>query len=484
MDNTKLHSQYIGGKWRTGGSEKVLQNNNPYNGDILGEITAASREDVDQAYRSASEQQIAWAAVGAYEKRSILERAVQVIEARRPEIAELIVAEGGSTLLKANFEIGLVIDTVKEAASMPLRIQGSIHPSPVPDTENLVYRRPVGVVGVISPYNTPFFLSMRCVASALATGNGVVVKPHEETPVTGGTLLAAIFEEAGLPAGLLNVVATEIQIIGDYFIEHPVPSVLAFTGSTAVGRHIGEVAARHFKKAILELGGNNAFIVCEDADLELAVDAAVFSRFMHQGQVCMAASRVLVHSSVAEEFKNRFLTKVESLTTGDPADPSTVIGPLINTKQVAALESQVEAAISAGARALARGTSEGNVFAPTVLEGVSPGDDVARCELFGPVVLIMQFDDDDQAVRMANDTAFGLSGALHTRDLTRGVRMARQLSTAMVHINDSTIGDEPIIPFGGEGESGIGRLNGQASIEAFTTTQWISVNHGRPTFPY
>jgi aldehyde dehydrogenase (NAD+) len=280
------------------------------------------------------------------------------------------------------------------------------------------------------------------------------------------------------------VTVTEIPVIGDYFLEHPIPRVLAFTGSSAVGRHVGEVAARHFKKAILELGGNSAFIVCDDADLEYAVDAAVFSRFTHQGQICMSANRIMVHSSVAAEFKERFVAKVAALSTGDPADPATVVGPLINNRQVVALEGQVDAAVSAGARTLLRGTAEGNVVPPVVLEGVSVKDDIARAELFGPVVLVMEFDSDDEAVAMANDTDYGLSGAVHTKDLARGVRIAKRIQTGMVHVNDTTIADEPIVPFGGEKHSGLGRLNGQSSIDELTTTQWISVNHGRRIYPY
>lgn len=484
MEIAGLSKQYISGQWRDGSSEKLLVDRNPFNGDTVGEFLVANREDVDEAYQSAATAQKAWNKVNAYAKRGVFEEAAAIVQRRFGEIAELIIAEVGGTALKAAFEIGIVIDALKEAATLPLRMEGRIYPSPVDDTENFVYRHPVGVVGVISPFNFPFFLTMKGVAPALATGNGVVVKPHEETPMCGGTLLASIFEEAGLPAGLLNVTVTEIPVIGDYFLEHPVPRVLAFTGSSAVGRHVGEVAARNFKKAILELGGNSAFIVCEDADLEYAVDAAIFSRFTHQGQICMAANRILVHSSVAAEFKDRFVTKVAALTMGDPAAPETIIGPLINARQVAGLQRQVEAALEAGARPLLRGQGEGNVFAPVVLDAVAPGDTVAREELFGPVAVIMEFDSDDEAVQMANDSDFGLSGAIHTKDITRGIRMAKQMDTGMVHINDSTIADEPIIPFGGEKRSGIGRLNGQSSIDELTTLQWVSVNHGRRRYPY
>lgn len=483
-DTAELSRQYIAGQWRDGASSTTLTNRNPYDETTLGEFAIATVDDIDEAYRAAEEAQKEWAATNAYQQREVFEKAARLVQERFDELTRLIIAEVGGTALKAAFEIGLVIDALKEASTLPLRMEGKILPSPVPDTENFVYRKPVGVVGVISPFNFPFFLTMKMVAPALATGNGVVVKPHEDTPMTGGTLLAAIFEKAGLPAGLLNVTVTEISEIGDAFLEHPIPRVLLFTGSSPVGKHVATIAAQHFKKAILELGGNSAFIVCEDADLDLAVDAAVFSRFTHQGQICMSANRIMVHASLAAEFKDKFVAKVASLTTGDPADPATIVGPLINAKQVKGLESVIDKAVSSGATALLRGETRGNVLAPTILEGVSPGDEVARNELFGPVVLLMEFDDEEQAIEMANDTDYGLSGAVHTRDLARGVRIAKRIHTGMVHINDTTIADEPIVPFGGEKASGVGRLNGDSSLDELTTLQWISVNHGRRQFPY
>jgi acyl-CoA reductase-like NAD-dependent aldehyde dehydrogenase len=484
MDSAQLAQQCIGGRWRPGLGEKVLVDRNPFDGHALAEIRVATREDVDQAYRSAAAAQPRWREVNAYLKRTVFERAASVVEDRADEIRELIIAEVGGTALKAAFEIGSVIDTLKEAATLPLRMEGRIYPSAVADTENFVYREPVGVVGVISPFNFPFFLSIKCVAPALATGNAVVVKPHEETPITGGTLVASIFEEAGLPAGLLNVTVTEIPVIGDYFLEHPIPRVIAFTGSTAIGRHVGEVAARNMKKSILELGGNSAFIVCDDADLDYAVDSAVFSRFTHQGQICMSANRILVQSSIAADFRDRFCRKVSALTTGDPATAGTVIGPLINARQVAALEKKVDDAVAAGASVLVRSETVGNVLAPVVLDNIDRGSAIAHDELFGPVVLLMEFHNDQEAIDIANDTDFGLSGAVHTRDIARGVRIARQIQTGMVHVNDATHGDEPIVPYGGEKQSGIGRINGQSSIDELTTLKWISVNHGRRNYPY
>lgn len=483
-DLSQLTKQYIGGEWRDGSGEKSLAVRDPYSGDDIGTFRIATMDDVDQAFRAAQAAQPAWEAMSAYQRRDVFEKAAAIVQRRFGEISDLIRREVGGTALKAGFEIGLVIDSLKEASHTGFQIQGSIIPSPVPDTENFVFRKALGVVGVISPFNFPFFLGLKPVVAALSTGNGVVLKPHEETPMTGGTLMAQIFEEAGLPAGLFNVVVTEISEIGDGFLEHPVPRAHVFTGSAPVGRHVGEVCARHFKKAILELGGNSAFIVLEDADIDYAVNSAVFSRFTHQGQICMSANRLLVHHDVAEEFRTKFVAKVSSLQVGDPADPATIVGPLINGREVQNLQGLVDTAIAGGASALYRGEVFDNVLGPVVLGDVTTSDAIAQGELFGPVILFMEFGSDDEAITMANDTEFGLSGAVHTSDLMRGMDVAKRLHTGMVHVNDSTIADEPIVPFGGEKSSGIGRLSGQATIDELTTQQWISVNHGQTRYPY
>jgi vanillin dehydrogenase len=479
-----LDKQFIGGDWRDGSGAKRLVDVNPYDGSPVAEFRIAGVDDVDAAYRAAREAQSGWEAVNAYAKRAVFERAVRYIEENTGAITSIIMEELGGTRLKAAFEIGLVIDIIKEAATFPLRMEGRILPSPLEDKENRVYRVPVGVVGVISPFNFPFFLSMKSVAPALAAGNGVVLKPHEDTPITGGTLIGEIFERAGLPGGLLNVIVTEVDSIGDSFIDHPIPRVLSFTGSSRVGRHIAEVAAREFKQPILELGGNSALIVLSDADLDLAVDAAVFSRFTHQGQICMSTNRVLVHTSVYDEFEARYVKRVAALKVGDPAQHDTIIGPLINARQVATLDAQIDRAIAEGARPLLRGTPSGNLFPPAILAGVTSEMAIAGEELFGPVVCLMRFDTEDQAVAMANDTPLGLSGAVHTRDIERGLAVAQKIDSGMIHINDSTIHDEPIVAFGGVKESGMSRLNGESSLAAFTALKWISINRGRRTFPY
>ncbi|MGW4893601.1 aldehyde dehydrogenase family protein [Kitasatospora sp. NPDC004240] len=481
---SELALQYIDGEWLTGGGSWDIVDVDPYSGDKLATITVATVDEVDRAYRASERAQREWAATSPYERRLVFERALRIVEEREAEITEAIIAELGGTALKAGFELALTRDMLRESMALALRSEGRILPSPVPGKENRLYRLPVGVVGVISPFNFPLFLSLKAVAPALALGNGVVLKPHQETPVVGGTLIAKIFEDAGLPAGLLNVVVTDIAEIGDAFIEHPVPKVISFTGSDKIGRHVATVAASHFKRTVLELGGNSALIVLDDADLDYAVDAAVFSRFAHQGQVCMAANRVLVDRSVAREFTEKFVAKTASLRVGDPKDPATQIGPLINSVQADNITSQVDQAIAAGATALLRGRTAGSLMDPVVLGDVPADAPILRRELFGPVVLVVPFDGEDEAVRIANDTPFGLSGAVHTADVERGVRVAQRIDTGMIHVNDGTIADEPVVPFGGEKNSGVGRLNGESTVDAFTTVKWISVQHGRSRFPF
>ncbi|GGR43917.1 aldehyde dehydrogenase family protein [Streptomyces netropsis] len=480
----ELAFQYIDGEWRAGSGSWDIVDFNPYDGEKLASIAVASVAEIDQAYRAAERAQPAWAATNPYTRRLVFERALRIIDEREEALTEAITAEVGGTAVKVAFELRLVREFLRESLHLALLPEGRVLPSPDDTKENRLYRVPVGVIGVISPFNFPFLLSIKSVAPALALGNAVVLKPHQNTPICGGGLVAKVFEEAGLPPGLLNVVVTDIAEIGDALIEHPVPKVISFTGSDRVGRHVATVAASHFKRTILELGGNSALIVLDDADLDYAVDAAVFSRFIHQGQVCMAANRVLVDRSVEAEFTEKFVAKVRTLKVGDPADPATHIGPLINAGQAEGITTLVEQTIADGATALLHGESDGTLVGPSVLTGLAADSPVLGQEIFGPVVLIIPFDGEEEAVRIANDTPYGLSGAVHTGDIERGVRVAKRIDSGMIHVNDSTVHDEPIVPFGGEKHSGVGRLNGEAVVDAFTTTKWISVQHGRSRFPF
>ncbi|MFD6995148.1 aldehyde dehydrogenase family protein [Streptomyces mirabilis] len=481
---TDLAQQYIDGEWRQGTGSWDIIDFNPYNGEKLASITIATVDEVDEAYLAAQRAQKEWAATNPYARRAVFEKTLRIIEEREAEITEVIIAELGGTHLKAGVELHLAKEFLRESIQLALRPEGKILPSPIDGKENRLYRVPVGVVGVISPFNFPFLLSLKSVAPALALGNGVVLKPHQNTPIVGGSLVAKIFEDAGLPGGLLNVVITDIAEIGDAFIEHPVPKVISFTGSDKVGRHVATVCASHFKSAVLELGGNSALVVLDDADIDYAVDAAVFSRYVHQGQVCMAANRVLVDRSIADEFTEKFVAKVKTLKVGDPSDPQTIIGPVINSSQADSLTGAVDQAIAEGATALVRGATTDNLVEPTVLTDLPADSAILRQEIFGPVALLVTFDGEEEAVRIVNDTPYGLSGAVHTADVERGVAFAKQIDTGMFHVNDGTVHDEPLVPFGGEKHSGIGRLNGETTVDAFTTQKWISVQHGRSFFPF
>ncbi|MEV4191103.1 aldehyde dehydrogenase family protein [Streptomyces toxytricini] len=478
-----LAHQYIDGTWLAGNGSWDIIDVNPYNGEKLAAITVATVEQVDQAYRAAERAQREWAATSPYARRAVLERALRITEEREKEIVEAMIDELGGTRPKAEYEIHLAKEFIREAMQLAVRPEGRILTSPVPGKESRVQRLPVGVVTVISPFNFPFLVTMKSAAPALALGNAVVVKPNQNAPVVGGGVIARIFEEAGLPAGLLSVLVTDIAEIGDALLTHPVPKVISFAGSDRVGRHVGAVAARHFKRTVLELSGNSALVVLDDADVDYAVEAAVFSRFVYQGQVCMAANRILVDTRVAEEFTDKFTARVRALRTGDPREADTHIGPLINSFQAEALTALVERAVASGAQALVRGATRGNLVEPTVLTGIPEDSPLLTQEIFGPVALLMVFDGEEEAVRMANATPYGLSGAVHTRDVERGIRFAERIETGMIHVNDSTIGDEPLAAFGGEKASGLGRLNGESTVEAFTTQKWISVQHGRSTFP-
>jgi acyl-CoA reductase-like NAD-dependent aldehyde dehydrogenase len=484
FDKPSLSKQYIGGEWREGRSGSMYSDLNPYTELPITEIRLASVEDIDDAYKAAERAQPDWAQVNPYERSALLHRVAQMLEAARGALVDLIVEELGGTRLKANVEIDIALGMLRAAADIPLRMEGSIRPSLVPGKENRIYRVPIGVVGVISPFNFPLALSIRSVAPAIAAGNGVVLKPDPQTFMVGGTVVARLFEMAGLPNGVLNVVVPDISEIGDAFVEHPIPRLISFTGSTAVGRHIAEICGRHLKRVALELGGNNVMIVLPDANLERAVDAAIFGKFMHQGQICMCLNRILVHRAVYDEFVERFVEHAARLKAGDPADPDVVIGPLINRKQVEKVLRLIDSGVQQGARVALRGEAHGNLIHPFVLADVRNDMDIAQSEVFGPVASILPFDDEEEAIRIANASQYGLSGSIFTGNLEHGVEVALRIQTGMVHVNDQSINDEPNIAFGGEKASGLGRFGGEWSLEEFTTVKWVSLQKQPRVYPF
>ncbi len=336
---------------------------------------------------------------------------------------------------------------------------------------------PIGVVGVISPWNFPLHLSERSVAPALALGNAAVIKPASDTPVTGGLILARVFEEAGLPPGVLNVVVGAGSEIGDDFVTHAVPGLISFTGSTPIGQNVGKLAAggRHLKHVALELGGNAPLVVLADANLEAAVEAAVLGKFLHQGQICMAVNRIIVEAPLYDEFVERFTAAASGVPFGDPSSAQTLVGPVVNDSQLDGLKTKIATAKAEGARTVLDGEITGRVVPPHVFADVSPDMEIAREEIFGPLVGIMKANNEAHALELANATEFGLSSSVFTSDLDRGVQFGLGIKAGMTHINEMTVHDESHVPFGGEGNSGLGRFNGDWAIAEFTTDHTVGV---------
>ncbi len=482
----ELDLQPLAGQWRAGSDRRLLDVFDPFNGERLLQLQMANRDDLDQAFNAARDAQAAWAAMGPSARAEVMLNAVKIFDQRQDEIIDWIVRESGSTRLKATIEWGAARAITLEAASLPSRVHGRIIASDVPGKESRVYRGPLGVVGVISPWNFPLHLTQRSVAPALALGNAVVVKPASDTPVSGGLLCARIFEEAGLPAGVLSVVVGAGSEIGDAFVEHPVPSLVSFTGSTLVGRNIGRIASGgdYLKHVALELGGNSPFVVLADADIEQAVNAAVVGKFLHQGQICMAINRIIVEKPVYQAFTERFVERVKGLAYGDPKLAETVVGPVINARQLEGLQQKIAKAKAEGAKVLLEGEAQGNVLPPHVFGDVTADMEISREEIFGPLVGIQCADDAEHALALANDSEYGLSSAVFTGDLERGAQFAQRIRAGMTHVNDIPVNDEAHAPFGGEKNSGIGRFNGDWAIDEFTTDHWITLQRTPRPYPF
>ncbi len=466
--------QYINGIWKTGTGTALLHNHDPYSGQLLYSYQGASLDDVNDAYTAAESAQPAWAALLPNEKQNYLVKLYEAIEFYKDEIFELLAREAGCIRPKAEYEYHTCLDFVREVMNYPKMLEGQILPSTIQGKDNYVFKEPKGVIAVIAPWNVPFVLAMRSVIPAIATGNTVVLKPASDTPGSA-FLIAKFFERAGFPAGVFNTIAGKGSDIGDAMITHPVPSLVSFTGSTEVGRRVGQLAVSHFKDVSLELGGNNAMIVLDDADIDSAAAAAAFGAFFNQGQVCMSVGRIVVMESVYDQFIGTLVEKVKKFPIGDPSDANTFLGPMINSAQVKEVEKLIKATIAAGAKIALEGSCEGNIITPWIFQDVTMDMPAASQEVFGPVCSIIKAKEIDEAVSIANNTEHGLTGSIFTKDLYRGMMIAKRIKTGMVHINDQTINDEPHVMFGGEKASGIGRFNGKWVIDKFTTDRWISV---------
>jgi aldehyde dehydrogenase (NAD+) len=483
----RQYQLFVGGEWQDAPGGRTFPDVNPATGEVFTRIPAGDADVARRAMEAADRARAEWGDLPPAARAAIVLEAAEIWERRRAELADVLATETGSVTAKVGFEIGYCAELLRQAAALPYQVSGEVAPSNVSGKVNYFMRKPVGVVSVISPWNVPYLLTLRAVAPALALGNAVVLKPSEETPLCGGLLVGEIFEEAGIPPGVLNVVTCsrdDVGAVGDVLVSHPAVGVVSFTGSTATGRALAEKAGRHLKRIVLELGGKSPMIVLEDADLDLAVSAATFGAFFHQGQICMASTRILVEHALADALSAQLVEKMQTLEMGDPRDPKTAIGPITSPTQLAKIQAHVDDAVSKGAKLLAGGRSRGRYFEPTLLTGVTPDMRCYHEETFGPVVSLTPVRDADEAVRLANDTTYGLSAAIITGSPERGMALAERLQCGMVHVNDATVHDEPHAPFGGIKGSGLGRHGGRAAIEAFTEMRWLSVQTERRHYPF
>lgn len=459
---------------------------NPLTGEVASSAPAMQPSEIPAIAARAQAGFSAWAAMGPNARRAVLMKAAAALEARADAFVEAMMNEIGATRGWALFNLGLAASMVREAAALTTQISGEVIPSDKPGCIAMALREPVGVILGIAPWNAPIILGVRAIAVPLACGNAVILKASEQCPRTHSLIIEA-FAEAGFPQGVVNVVtnapADAPEVVGA-LIDAPQVRRINFTGSTAVGRIIAVRAAQHLKPCLLELGGKAPLIVLEDADLDEAVKAAAFGAFMNQGQICMSTERIIVVDAVADAFAEKFRAKVAAMPVGDPREGTTPLGAVVDARTVAHCRSLIDDALAKGARLLTGGETTQNVLMPAhVVDGVTQDMKLFRDESFGPVVGLIRARDEDHAIELANDTEYGLSAAVFTRDAARGLRVARQIRSGICHVNGPTVHDEAQMPFGGVGASGYGRFGGKAGIDSFTELRWITMETQPGHFP-
>jgi len=458
---------------------------NPVTGEVATTAPAATVEDANAACDAAAAAFPVWSALGPNARRALLNKAADALEAKAPQFIEAMMGEIGATQGWAGFNLMLAAGIVREAAAMTTQISGEVIPSDKPGCIAMALREPVGVMLGIAPWNAPIILGVRAIAMPLACGNTVVLKASEQCPRTHGLIVEA-FEEAGLPKGAVTLVSNAPQdaaeIVGA-LIDHPAVRRINFTGSTAVGKIIATRAAGHLKPVLLELGGKAPLIVLDDADLDEAVKAAAFGAFMNSGQICMSTERIIVVESVADAFVAKFRDKVGSMPVGDPSEGKTPLGAVVDQKTVDHVKGLIADALGAGAVQVNGGEANGVLMPAHVIDKVTPEMKLFRDESFGPVVGIIRARDEAHAIELANDTEYGLSAAVFTKDTARGLRVARQIKSGICHVNGPTVHDEAQMPFGGTKASGYGRFGGKAGIDSFTELRWITIETQPGHFP-
>jgi vanillin dehydrogenase len=475
----------IGGDWTAATNGATFEKRDPFTGDPVTVAAAAGREDARRACDAAAAAFPSWSQTPPGERRMLLLKAADLLMERAPQVAGVMTEEVGGTFGWGMFNCDLAARMLREAAAQTYSVTGEVIPSDVPGALSMGVRQPVGVVVGMAPWNAPVILSTRAVATPLAYGNTVVLKASEECPRTHAAVASAI-RDAGVPEGAINLVIHSPQDapdVVDELIAHPAVRRVSFTGSTRVGRIIAVKCAEQLKRCLLELGGKAPQVVLADADLDAAADAASFGAFMNSGQICMSTERIVADRSVAGDLAAKLADRAGRLVTGDPRDPGTMIGPVINDRARERVLELIEDARAKGADVLAGGGADGNVIAPTVLADVTPKMRIYAEESFGPVVAIVPVDGPDEAVRTANDTEYGLAAAVFGRDVDAAMEVARRIESGICHINSSTVHDEPQMPFGGVKASGWGRFGGKAALEEFTELRWMTIQQAARHYP-
>ncbi|RAZ78754.1 aldehyde dehydrogenase [Mesorhizobium atlanticum] len=475
----------IDGDERAATGKASYERLDPFTGKLATRAAAASIADANAAADAAAAAFDAWSKTGPGERRALLSKAADVMASKVGEFTKLMMEETGATGPWAGFNVMLASNMLREAAAMTTQISGEVIPSDKPGTLAMAIRQPAGVCLGIAPWNAPVILGTRALAMPLACGNTVVLKASEMCPGTH-RLIGQVLVEAGLPKGVVNVVTNDPKdaaAIVEALIAHPAVKRVNFTGSTKVGRIIAELSGRHLKPALLELGGKAPLVVLDDADIDAAVNAAVFGAFMHQGQICMSTERLIVDEKIADAFVAKLAARASQLPAGDPRG-HVVLGSLISSQAADKMEELIADATAKGAKLAAGGKRTGTVVEATLLDHVTPVMRVYAEESFGPVKPVIRVKGEDEAVRVANDTEYGLSSAVFSRDIRRAMAVAARIQAGICHINGPTVGDEAQMPFGGVKGSGYGRFGGKASIAEFTDLRWVTIEDPGQHYPF
>ena len=474
----------IGGNDLTASSRKEYNRLDPVTGQVASTSAAATLDDVNAATKAAALAFPAWAQSGPAERRNLLNKAADIMETKQDEFIAAMIAETGATGPWAGFNVMLAAGHIREAAALTTQMGGEVIPSNKPGTLAMSVNKPKGVCLAMAPWNAPIILGSRAIATPLACGNTVILKSSEFCPLTH-RLIIDCFLEAGFPAGVVNLISndpSDAPSIVKALIEAPEVRHVNFTGSSPVGRIIGRIAGENLKPALLELGGKAPLIVLSDADIEGAVNAAIFGAFMNQGQICMSTERVIVDEAIADDFVTKLVARASALPWGNPRD-AVVLGSLVNPEVSDKMHDLIDDAVAKGAKLACGGENDGAIFSATLLDGVNDTMRIYTEESFGPVKSIIRVNSDEEAIEVANDSEYGLSAAVFSQDINRALACANAIRSGICHINGPTVGDEPQMPFGGVGDSGYGRFGGKAGIAEFTDSRWITIEDPKQHYP-